>query len=126
MTECALYSWYKSRVEIWNCTVNPSATGASTVEVEQEIDSKEIGTTPSENEGQPHNIKHTTSTSTTTTTDDRWNGEEDAEFIATFNSTVLAQIKVCSKLGSCGITGSSGESGTVLQQISCSSYFCSG
>jgi len=29
----------------------------STAEIEQEIDSKEIGTTPSENEGQPHNIK---------------------------------------------------------------------
>jgi len=68
----------------------------STAEVEQEIDSREIGTTPSENEDQPHNIKDTSYTSTTITTYDRWNEEEDAEFIATFNSTVLAQIKVCS------------------------------
>jgi len=67
------------------------SNGISTAEVEQEIYSREIGTTPSENEDQPHNIKDTSSTSTTITTDDR---EEDAEFIATFNSTVLAQIKV--------------------------------
>ena len=65
-----------------------------------EIDSREIGTTPSENEGQPHYIKDTPLTSTSTATDDRWNGE-DAEFrysIATSHSTVLAQIKVCFKL----------------------------
>jgi len=35
------------------------SNGITTAEVEQEIDSKEIGTAPSENEGQPHNIKDT-------------------------------------------------------------------
>ena len=76
------------------CTVN-SPSWISTAE---EIDPREIGTTPSENEDQPHNIKDISSTSTTITADDRWNKEEDAEFIATFISTILAQIKVCSKL----------------------------
>jgi len=57
----------------------------STAEVEQGIDSGEIGTIPSKNEEQLHNIKDTFSIfTTTTTTDDRWNKEEDTEFIATF------------------------------------------
>jgi len=55
------------------------SNGISTAEVEQEIDSREIGTT-------------------TTATDDRWNEGEFRYSYISFHSTVLAQIKVCSKL----------------------------
>ena len=46
----------------------------------------------------PVEQRDTTSSTTTSTTDDRWNEEGDAEFIVTLNSTILAQIKVYSKL----------------------------
>jgi len=68
---CLLWNWIQQRL------------------VEQEVNSREIAITPSENEDKPQNIKSTSSTCTTTTGDDRWSEGEDAEFIVTFNSTVL-------------------------------------